>query len=70
MLRELGISCRHTPDRVVSVPLYHPPYLPGQPAPADDDIEDLIDLNDYLMPRRDASFGAGEGRIDGGCRHP
>lgn len=43
----------------------------GQPAPADDDIEDLIDLNDYLMPRRDASFLVrvkGESMVDAGIR--
>ena len=71
MLRERGAILPPHLTEVVSVPLYSHTVPAGQPAPADDDIEDLIDLNDYLMPRRDASFLVrvkGESMVDAGIR--
>ena len=71
MLRELGAILPPHLTEVVNVPLYSHTVPAGQPAPADDDIEDLIDLNDYLMPHRESSFLVrvkGESMIDAGIR--
>ena len=59
MLRELGAILPPHLTGVVSVPLYSHTVPARATRASDDDIEDLIDLNDYLMPRRDASFWCG-----------
>lgn len=71
LLRELGAILPPHLTQVVSVPLYSHTVPAGQPAPADDDIEDLIDLNDYLLPHRESSFLVrvkGESMLEAGIR--
>lgn len=38
------------------VPLFGHTIRAGFPSPADDYVADTLDLNDYLMPRKEASF--------------
>lgn len=38
------------------VPLFGHTVQAGFPSPADDYVEDSLDLNDHLMPRKEASF--------------
>lgn len=42
--------------RSFKVPLFGHTVRAGFPSPADDYVADTLDLNDYLMPRKEASF--------------
>ncbi|PCJ28184.1 MAG: DNA polymerase V [SAR86 cluster bacterium] len=56
------------PKTALSLPLYSSRVPAGFPSPADDYIEDILDLNEYLVKHPTASFYArGEGNSMVNC---
>ncbi|RBP52743.1 LexA family protein [Arenicella xantha] len=55
---EIGSSVRDSSDNVhrLEIPLYSSSVAAGIPSPAEDHIEDTLDLNDYMVRRPDSTF--------------
>ena len=51
----LTINCANTPSRVL-LPLYGHKVAAGFPSPADDYVEGQLDLNEHLIPHKEATF--------------
>lgn len=51
----LGIHSANTPSRVL-LPLYGHKVAAGFPSPADDYVEGQLDLNEHLIPHKEATF--------------
>lgn len=54
------------------VPLFAHTVRAGFPSPADDYVADTLDLNDHLMPRKEASFllrAKGDSMVGAGIHH-
>ena len=51
----IPVKLAENPSRF-KVPLFGHTIRAGFPSPADDYVADTLDLNDYLMPRKEASF--------------